>query len=114
MASQIGIDRIPAIIVSGTALSPQIDIGAKTLVGIAMPAAWTAAALSVQVSIDGGVNWLEFNSGGVALSLTVAAGQFVAIDPTLWFGINSIRLRSGALGAVVNQGQDSVLTLILR
>ncbi len=118
MGLTIGIDQITATILSGTAVttpSTGIALGAKTLVGIVMPSAWTAAAITFQVSADGGTTWSEMTtSAGAAVSYTVAAGQFIAIDPALWRGINLIIIRSGTSGSPVNQGADRVLTLITR
>jgi len=115
MALSIGLDTIPVTIANGQSISAEADLGAKTLVGIAMPAAWTAAVLTFQVTIDNGATWLEATtSAGAAFSFTVAAGQFIAVDPALWRGINAIKIRSGTSGTPVAQGSDRVLNLILR
>ena len=49
----VGITLNSALIAAGTALSGPVPLGALTLVGISMPAAWTAAPLTFQVSPDG-------------------------------------------------------------
>jgi hypothetical protein len=46
MAVSINIDPIPVTTTSGTSLSPAVALGGRTLVGIGMPAAWDAAALT--------------------------------------------------------------------
>ena len=56
MAAQMGVFTQTATIGTGASLSQQIDLGAMTLVGIVMPASWTAAGLTFQVSADGGVS----------------------------------------------------------
>lgn len=115
MAFPINILPIPAVIAIGTALSPEADLGAGTLVGVAMPAAWTAAAITFQVSSDGGVTWNEMTtSAGAAVSFTVAASQYIAVDPTLWRGVNAVKVRSGTSGAPVNQAAQATVTLITR
>ena len=43
---------------NGQSLSPQANLGNKLLVGIQMPAVWTAAALTFQASPDGGTTSL--------------------------------------------------------
>jgi len=107
--------NITATIAASSSLSPEVDLGIGTLVGIAMPAAWTAAALTFQVSVDGGVTWNELTtSAGAAVSYTVAAGQFIAVDPTLWRGINAIKVRSGTSGSPVNQVSQAALTFVTR
>lgn len=115
MAHSINIDRIDVTIASGQSLSAEVDLGAKVLVGIAMPAGWDAATLTFQVSQDGGDTWLEHTtSAGNAVSFTVDAGQYIAVDPTLWRGVNAVRLRSGTAVTPVNQSADRPLTLMTR
>ena len=112
MTLSIGIDLISATILAGQSLSSEADLGAKTLVGIVMPAAWTAASLTFQVSFDSGATWLDYVA---AISpLTVAAGQYLALDPAFWRGVNAVKLRSGPSGAPVNQVAQAVLQLVVR
>jgi hypothetical protein len=70
----IGINPIQVTIANGQALSGPVALGEFVLTGIAMPAAWTAAGLSFQVSVDGGTTWLEMQSISAAISYTAAAG----------------------------------------
>ena len=113
MAAQIGIKQFTATITSGTALSPEVDLGASTLVGIVIPSGWTAAGLTFQASVDGGQTWVEHTTtAGAATSFTVAASQYIAVDPTLWRGVNAIKVRSGTLGSPVNQVSTVALTVI--
>lgn len=109
-----GIDLITATITSGTSLSAAVPIGAKTLHGIAMPAGWDAAALTFQVSVDGGTTFVEMQSSSAVVSYTAAAAQYIAIDPTLWRGVNMFKVRSGTSGVSVNQTADRVLTFVVR
>jgi hypothetical protein len=110
----IGITPVQVTISNGTSLSPATPLGDSVLVGIAMPAAWDAAALTFQVSADGGVTWGEMQSVSAAISYTAAAAQFIAIDPAIWRGINMIKVRSGTSSVAVNQTSDRVLTLVTR
>ena len=114
----IGITLNPATILSGTALSGPVALGAFSLVGISMPAAWTAAALTFQVSPDGGTTWQELvDNTGAAISITAAAGTFIMLvgEPSYdWRGINMIRVRSGTVGVPVNQAADRVVNIITR
>ena len=91
----VGITLNPATIAAGAALSGPCALGALTLVGISMPAVWTAAPLTFQVSPDGGTTWQELYDGaGNEITVTAAAGQFVIplADPSyLWRGINMVR-----------------------
>ena len=109
------IPPFPVTIAAGQSLSPEIDLGQWTLVGIWMPAAWIAAGLSFQTSLDGGVTWLEhYNSAGTETTFTVAAGQFIAVDPTLWRGVNALKIRSGTAASPVVQTGGATLNLVAR
>ncbi len=103
-----------AAIANGAALSPAVALGQKTLLGIVMPAAWTAAALTFQVSIDDTTFNELYDGAGNAVSITAAAGQFVQIDPAKWRGVTAIKVRSGTSGAPVNQGQAAAIQLVTR
>jgi hypothetical protein len=119
MALPIGIDRIPITIASGTSLSAAIGLGAKVLHAIVMPAAWTAADLTFQVSIDG-TSFVELidetgnPQGGVPMDFAAQASQFIAVNPMVFRTANLIKVRSGTSALPVNQGADRILTLILR
>lgn len=114
----VGITLTPVTIVSGAALSGPAALGALTLVGISMPAAWTAADMTFQVSPDGGTTWQElFDGAGAALTIKGAAGQFVIpiADPSyLWRGVNMIQVRSGTVAVPVNQAADRIINLVSR
>ena len=104
-----------ATIAASASLSGQTDIFPGTLVGIWMPAAWTAASMTFQALSPDGSTWLNLiNYAGSELTLTVAAGQFIAIDPTQWKGISSVKVRSGTSASPVNQTAQAIVTLITR
>lgn len=108
------IDNQVAEIAAGQAISAAVPLGEKTLVGILVPANWTAASLSFQASIDD-VNFFELVDGaGNPMSFTVAAGQIVAVDPTKWRGVTSVKVRSGTSAVPVNQTAAVLLALITR
>jgi len=109
------VNLIPVTIAAGQSLSSAVDIGEQTIVGIYMPASWTAASLTFQASPDGDVTFFEhYNSGGVETTFTVAAGQYIAIDSTLWWGVYSLKLRSGTAGAPVVQPSGATFQLAVR
>jgi hypothetical protein len=100
---------------NGQSLSGSIILTNKSLVGISMPASWTAAGLSFEISIDGGSNWQPLvDSTNTERTLTVAAGKFITLDPTWFMGGPLLRLRSGTSAAAVNQGasRDFKLTTV--
>jgi hypothetical protein len=114
MAAQMGLSLIPVTISAGQSLSPQVDIGPGQLVGIYFPASWTVANPTFQISPDGGANWYEhYSYSGAATEFGYGAGiaAYLAVDPTLWQGALSLKIRSGVVGAPV--AQVSTVTLLL-
>lgn len=104
-----------ASIASGQSLSGAVNLEGLRLFGLVMPAAWTAANVTFQVSSDNGVSWQNmYDASGNEMSVTVGVSRFVALDPALFAAVSMIKVRSGTSGAPVNQGQDSAITLVLR
>lgn len=113
------IDIIPVTIAAGQSLSPQVDIGTKSLVGLILPSGWTAATggVSFQASPDGGANWYEVTTAAgtaFALAFAGAGAAFLAIDPSTLRGAVSFKIRSGTAAAPVNQTNAVALQLITR
>jgi hypothetical protein len=113
----VGITLNPATIAAGASLSGPVSLGALTLVGISMPATWTPAPLTFQVSPDGST-WQELYDGaGNEVTIFAAAGQFIIplLDPSyLWRGVNMLQVRSGTLAAPVNQIAAAVVNIVTR
>lgn len=105
-----------ATILNGTALSQPISLADHLLCGIIIPAAWTAANLTLQASdaIDGTFGDV-YDSGGTEKSITVgAAGRTILLNPSDFAGFAFVRFRSGTAAAPVNQGAARDLKLVLR
>jgi hypothetical protein len=106
-----------ATIASGAALSGAVCLGDKVLAGIQMPAAWTAASLTFQVSFDAGTTWKDlYDDAGVEVTLspTSPAGKYLAVDPSAFAGVVFLKVRSGTTGTPVNQAADRSFTLVTR
>lgn len=100
-------------ITNGTSLSDAIDLGAATLFGIQLPAAWTTANLTFQGSTDGVTYANLFDSNGTEITATVAASQFVVMaTPPQWIGLRYLKIRSGTSGTAVNQAADRTLQIV--
>lgn len=103
-----------ATIANGASLSNGVLLASGVLVAIQMPAAWTAAVLTFQGSVDG-TNWCDlYDDGGNEYSATVAASHHVNLDASIFMSAPYVKVRSGTGGAAVNQGADRLLTLIAR
>lgn len=116
MADPFVVDIVPAVIGAGAALSAQVNLGQKTLVGIFLPSGWTTASLSFQASPDGGATFGELlDSAAAAIAVSsVAAGNYITLDPAKWRGINCIKVRSGTAGAPTNQVSQVSVSLVTR
>lgn len=108
---------LTATIASGASVSNTIDCNSRAILGFVAPAAWTAAALNVEASVDG-TTWATviYDSLGAAIgswaSLTAGAGYSFDLNGMLpW---QYIRLRSGTSGAPVNQAAARAFTIIQR
>ena len=108
------IDVLTTTIAATGTLSPEIDIGTKSLVGLQLPSGWVTAAITFQVSIDGGATWgalLDGATGTVYTIPSVAGGSQVAIgiDPAKLRGWSSFKIQSGA-----SQTNGVTISLITR
>lgn len=101
-------------IASGAALSNAFKLEYDDLVGIYMPAAWTAASLGFQVSYDGSTYFPMRDAANavVNITLTVAAGQFVKLPTNYVTGGLWVKLWSNTAGADTNQAADRDLVLV--
>ena len=114
------VSNITATIAAGQSLSAEVDIGNQSLVGIILPANWTAAGLSLQVSPDGGTTWAELWTVAGApyavgtVTIPSSTPVYIAIDPTTLRGALSLKIRSGTQASPVNQTNLVSLTLITR
>jgi|SRR5215469_12592997 len=109
------IDYIPVTIAQGTALSPQIDIGTKSLAAVSVPASWVTTSLSFQASFDGGNTWGELvdqTKAPVTVASITGAAQ-IAVDPNKLRGVQSLKVRSGTAASPINQTAAGGVTLTL-
>ena len=109
------LEVIPATIANGQALTTALNLGGLHLFGIVVPAAWTAASLTFQMSHDGGATWLNvYDASGSEVTATAGASRYIALDAVVFAPLTLIKVRSGTSGSPVNQGQDTDLQLLLR
>ena len=102
-----------ATIANGASLSNAVSLGTSDLISIIMPAAWTAAALTYQFSVDG-TNFYDAYSTTAELTATSAgASRIININAATYDAARYIKIRSGTSATPVNQAADRTLTLIL-
>lgn len=110
---------VPVTILSGQSLSAEvdlvrfIDVGGPRMCAISMPAAWTAASLTFQVSYDNGVTYQNvYDSNGNEYTVSAAAGSYILLDPATFITLGKFKIRSGTAGSPVNQAADRTLNVI--
>lgn len=96
-------------------LSTAINLAGYMLHTIYMPATWTSAALGFSLAHDGST-WLPVKdiAGEVTYSNTIAVASMVlTVKPELAIQLQGVlKLRSGAIGAAVQQGGSRTIVLI--
>ena len=101
---------------SGSSVSNSISAVDTALVGFITPAAWDAAALSIEVSPDD-TNWYSpKDSQGSSVGYLAAplTGTAYSTDAAALLPWRYLRFRSGTSAAPVNQTANRVLTAIKR
>ncbi len=92
------------------------DIGAISgmlLVGLQMSTAWTAASATFQGSLSGSTTFHDIYNAGTVHTETVAADQFIVLDPAIFAGVDRIKLRSGTPTTSVAQAAARTVSLSL-
>lgn len=106
---------VDVVIANGQSLSAAIDLGTRRLVGIVIPAAWTAANLTFQAGPAADAIVDLYDGGGTEKAVTVGgAARFIALNPADWLGVRHLKLRSGTTGVPVNQAAARTVKLILQ
>ena len=105
-------------IANGAAISDALDISNRTLVGVITPSAWTAAAISFTVSMDGTTYYPLYKGDA---EVTIATGQISAtearafrLDPVDFAGWKYVKVQSGINGTTVNQGAARSVIAVAR
>lgn len=124
-----------AVIANGASQSSIVDCGSEyTLVGIQVPAAWTAADISLlgavhtgkttpttygespQDALEAELTFFQVNdldSEFTITSIPTTGGTLIAIPDGLLEGIQFLKIRSGTAAAPVNQAAARTLRCVL-
>ena len=103
-------------IAAGTSKSDAICTQGHQLVGIQMPAAWTAASIGFDCSIDSLVFQTTLDNNATLVQEKVAASQFIVVPLAHWIISPYIKLKSvvAASDTPTNQVAAATLTLLFR
>lgn len=99
---------------NGGSLSPSIDLRGYTPYGIQMPAAWTAAGLSFEVS-DDNVSFADLYDATAEYTLAAGVDRAIGFSGSSVFaGWKYIKVRSGTTAVPVNQGAARIIKILGR
>lgn len=107
-------------IVSGASVSEMISAQGLALVGVVMPAAWTAAAIGFKACLTGNIADLQtvYDAGGNPEGAVAAAVQGTTIafpsSDALFFPFLQIVSVTAGTATGVNQDADRTLILLFR
>ncbi len=105
-------DTQSAVIASAGSLTPAYNLKGRILMGIYMPALWTAAGLTFLASYDGVTYYDVYDTTGEVSITAAAAAIYIALDATKFFGVNFIKVRSGTAGVPVAQAAERTMILM--
>jgi len=114
--SYIGTKEVAVTILNAASLSAAVELHGADILRINMPAAWTAADLTFQLSDDGGGNWYGNVYWDWGPEMVIDADVDMSIELSPFVGLHNIdriKVRSGTAGVPVAQGDDRVITLIV-
>ncbi len=104
---------------SGASLSDGVYTQGHALVGIQMPASWTAASLGYEVSVDDLTYQTGYDTSGNLEQTIVIAGCFVCVPLSdaifaPYFKIRSVAAANPPVTTPVNQDADRTLILLFK
>ena len=106
-----------AVILDTESTSGTIDTTNRQIVGLQMPAAWTAASLTFDGSHDG-TTFVPIYHGSGAYTITAAMGAAedsgVSLAKEAFAPWPYVRIRSGVIGTYVAQGDDRTIKVLTR
>jgi hypothetical protein len=106
----MNIRNFTATIANGASTSSAIELGNATVVGVYIPAAFTGTAITFTACSTATGTFSPLKDGaGAAISKTVAAGDYIYLDPVLFAGVAFVKIVSGSAEAAAR-----TLTLVAR
>lgn len=100
---------------AGASVSEMISTQGEALVGVIMPAAWTAAALGYAACLSGNVADLlsVYGSGGTAMTTVAAAATHIAFPTSDSIFVPFLQIRSVTADTATGVAQAAAATIIL-
>lgn len=100
---------------NGASVAPGILTEGRALVGVLMPAAWTAANLGFEASFDGATFGTVYTASGTLSQTVVTADDFIAFPAADAIFAPYLKVKSvDNANVAVNQTADRTLTLLFK
>ena len=111
--SYLGTREVTFTIAAGASLSGAIDLKGADVIRIAMPAAWTAADLTFQVSDDAGTTFRNvYWDWGPEMVVDASTSMSIELSPFVGLhNIDQLKVRSGTAGTPVVQVAEALIVL---
>lgn len=101
-----------ATIASGASLSGAVLLGPCRLCGVQLPGTWTTAAITFEVSVDGGTTFKPlYDLYGTEYTAQAAADRWVGLPVSDFAAYDAVKIRSGSVASPVNQAADRALVV---
>ena len=109
-------DLVSVTIPNAASVSDAIDLTDTAILGFVSPAAWTTAALNLEVSDDGSSWSSAYDAYGsqVGSVATLNVASRYAVDMSALLPWRYVRFRSGTAASPVVQGADRAFKIIKR
>jgi len=107
-------DPITFTIANTASVSDGLYLEGRIPVALGLPAAWTAAGITFQVSLDRMASWLDlYGLDGLEVTIaTPAVDCCYALAAEQFLGATHLRIRSGDSAGPIAQGAERILTLM--
>lgn len=93
----MNIRNYPVVIANAATASAALDLGSGTVCGIYIPSSFTGTSITFTSALTFTGTYAPVKDGaGAAVSKTVAAGDYVYLDPAIFAGIQYIKVVSGS------------------
>lgn len=102
-----------ATIADTESISGVVVLRGMTMVAIQMPDDWDAASLTFQGSDDAAGPFTDiYSTSGTEFAVTAAASRWIPLDPTDFYSVRYLKIRSGTAAIPVAQSPARELRVI--
>ena len=105
---------LPVVFGASSTASGVVNLENLHIIGIVMPATWTAAGITFLTSVDNVTYNTTTDVNATEISISVSASKHVVVNPTTVPSARYVKLQSGTTSVTVTQVSATTLTLVCR